>query len=97
MSKRVENIQEAKTHLSKLLREAEAGEQITIARAGKAIALLVRVEAPGARRWGIFRGEVHADPHVFDPIDSQARSESAEVLTFDRAFENYEITRALDD
>lgn len=70
MTKRVVNIQEAKTHLSKLLREVEAGEEITIARAGKEIAVLVRIEPPGARRWGIFEGQVHADPDAFDPIDS---------------------------
>ena len=35
---------EAKTHLSKLLEEVEAGEQVLITRHGKAVARLVPVE-----------------------------------------------------
>lgn len=34
------NIHEAKTHFSKLVERAEAGEEITIARSGKAVAQL---------------------------------------------------------
>ncbi len=44
------NIHEAKTHLSRLLVRVEAGERITIARAGKPIALLEPIERPPARR-----------------------------------------------
>jgi prevent-host-death family protein len=44
------NIHEAKTHLSQLLVRVEAGEQIVIARSGKPIATLSRIEKPGARR-----------------------------------------------
>lgn len=76
MGERVVNVQEAKTNLSKLLREVEAGEEITIARAGKAIARLTRVEEPGRRRWRIFEGQVRADADVFDPIEAPIEWES---------------------
>ncbi|MGA8764590.1 MAG: type II toxin-antitoxin system Phd/YefM family antitoxin [Candidatus Sulfotelmatobacter sp.] len=38
------NIHEAKTHLSRLLQRVAAGEEVTIARAGKPVARLVAVE-----------------------------------------------------
>ena len=41
---------EAKTHLSTLLEQVERGEEITIARHGKAIALCRQVP-PATRRW----------------------------------------------
>ena len=45
------NVHEAKTHFSKLLERAHAGEEITIAKAGKPYARLVRIEnAPKVRR-----------------------------------------------
>ncbi len=43
------NVHEAKTHLSRLLARVEAGEQVTIARAGRPVARLVAV-APARRR-----------------------------------------------
>lgn len=41
------NIHQAKTHLSELIVRAEAGEKITIARAGKPIAYLIALEPQG--------------------------------------------------
>lgn len=46
----VVNTLEAKTHLSDLLRRAERGEEIVIARDGKPIARLVPIEPPRAPR-----------------------------------------------
>ena len=40
------NIHEAKTHLSRLLNRVVSGEEIIIARSGKAVAKLVPVEEP---------------------------------------------------
>ncbi|MBI4872342.1 MAG: type II toxin-antitoxin system Phd/YefM family antitoxin [Candidatus Riflebacteria bacterium] len=42
-SRRQVNVHEAKTHLSRLLARVAAGEEVTIARAGKPIARLVSV------------------------------------------------------
>lgn len=44
MSKQV-NVHDAKTHFSKLIAEVEAGEEIVIARAGKPILKLVKIES----------------------------------------------------
>lgn len=62
------NIHEAKSTLSKLLERVEAGETITIARAGKPIAQLV----PLARAdlvFGGLRGQIDYDADTFDEVD----------------------------
>jgi len=53
------NIHEAKTHLSRLIERVEAGEEITLARAGRPVARLVpypRRTSP--RRPGLLRGRI---------------------------------------
>ena len=63
------NVHEAKTHLSRLLERAEAGEEIVIARAGKPVARLVPYSTERPRRvFGRLRGQivVHGD---FDADD----------------------------
>jgi prevent-host-death family protein len=57
----VVNVHEAKTHLSRLLARVEAGEQITIARAGRPIAVLVPVDGPKSRKPGNDRIVIHDD------------------------------------
>ena len=53
------NVHEAKTHLSRLLEEAAAGEEIVIAKAGRPVARLVAVRATtGGRRLGLWHGRV---------------------------------------
>ena len=44
------NLHFAKTHLSRLVDETLAGEEVVIARNGTALVKLVPVEAPGKRR-----------------------------------------------
>ena len=50
------NIHEAKTHLSRLLAQVEAGEEVTIARNGKPVARLVRCKGRGKRQFGSMKG-----------------------------------------
>lgn len=53
------NIHEAKTHLSRLVDRAAAGEEIIIAKAGKPVAKLVPYQADtGPRQPGYWRGKV---------------------------------------
>jgi prevent-host-death family protein len=53
------NIHEAKTHLSRLVDRAAAGEEIVIARAGKPVAKLVAFAARSPdRELGAWRGKV---------------------------------------
>lgn len=52
------NIHEAKTQLSRLLEEVEAGERIVIARAGEPVAVLSPYKAAvRKRRLGLFAGQ----------------------------------------
>jgi prevent-host-death family protein len=50
------NMLEAKTHLSQLVLEVEAGEEVTIARNGRPVARLVRIEPTAARGFGSMKG-----------------------------------------
>jgi len=57
------NIHEAKTHFSKLVERAEAGEETVIARNGKPVAKLVPyVEAKEPRQFGQWEGKVWLAP-----------------------------------
>lgn len=63
------NIHEAKTHLSRLLVRAEAGERIVIARAGRPIATLEAIRDRNAPRVpGRDKGLVVIAPDFDDPI-----------------------------
>jgi prevent-host-death family protein len=69
------NIHEAKTHLSELLRRVEEGEEVTIARAGKPVAKIVRTEAPTReRRLGFWKGKIKEVPGWEAPLtDDEVR------------------------
>ena len=73
MAKQV-NIHAAKTHFSKLCEEAEAGAEIVIARSGKPILKLVRVdegEKPALKEdFGFAKGMITGyDREEFDALD----------------------------
>lgn len=64
------NVHEAKTHLSRLLDQAHAGEEIILAKGGKPYARLVPLERlPGKRQPGRLAGAV--DPAFFEPLPDQ--------------------------
>jgi prevent-host-death family protein len=52
------NVHEAKTHFSRLLERAHAGEEIIVAKAGKPMARLVPLEERKERVPGRYRGTV---------------------------------------
>ncbi len=53
------NVHHAKTHLSRLLARAEAGEEVVISRAGKPVARLVAITPLKKKRFlGMDRGKV---------------------------------------
>lgn len=69
----VTNIHEAKTHFSKLVERAEAGEEIVIGRAGKPVAKLVPYAAPRPdREPGALRGRIWIAPDFDEPDDRVA-------------------------
>lgn len=52
------NIHEAKTQFSRLVDRAEAGEAVVIARSGRPVAKLTRIDAPATpRRLGFLEGQ----------------------------------------
>jgi prevent-host-death family protein len=64
------NIHEAKTHLSRLVEEAAAGEAFIIAKAGRPIAKVVSLDAPAAGticRIGFLDGHISI-PDDFDTM-----------------------------
>ncbi|UHD15230.1 type II toxin-antitoxin system Phd/YefM family antitoxin [Thiocapsa bogorovii] len=68
------NMHEAKTHLSRLVEQAAAGEPFIIARAGKPLVKVVALDTPdGAqvRRLGFLRGEISV-PEDFDSMGQEA-------------------------
>jgi prevent-host-death family protein len=54
------NIYEAKTHLSRLLDKAQAGDEVIIARAGKPVARLMPLAPAGHGRSGVRFGGLSA-------------------------------------
>ena len=67
------NIHEAKTQLSKLVDEAVKGESFIIAKAGKPLVKVTRLEAPEAdaiQRLGFMKGQISA-PKDFDEMGKE--------------------------
>ena len=66
------NIHAAKTHLSGLVEEAAAGEEIIIAKAGKPVARLVALEKPSFRRaLGALKGRIRASDDFDAPLPAE--------------------------
>ena len=63
-------VQEAKTHLSRLLRRVEAGEEVVIKRGKHRVALLTAAppETPKRQIWGDLKVVIHED---FDEIPEE--------------------------
>lgn len=61
------NIHEAKTHLSRLLEQVQAGEEVVIAKSGRPIARLVPIRVPQPIL-GSARGEGKLKPGWDDPL-----------------------------
>jgi prevent-host-death family protein len=65
----IATIHEAKTNLSKLIEQAERGEEIIIARGNEPVVRLVPVKpAPKKRPFGLYQGEFEVGPEFFEPL-----------------------------
>jgi prevent-host-death family protein len=72
MSMRTINIHEAKTHLSRLVEEVSAGEELTIAKAGKPLARLVPIKTPKqVRTPGFLKGKMRIASDFDAPLPSE--------------------------
>jgi prevent-host-death family protein len=66
------NVHAAKTHLSRLIEEAAAGEEVVIARAGKPVARLLPFEARAEpRRPGLMKGKIWIADDFDDPLPEE--------------------------
>ena len=66
-------VHQAKTHFSRLLKEAEAGQEVVVMRGKKPVAKIVAIQppAPSRRIPGGFEGLVHANDCAFDPLTDE--------------------------
>jgi prevent-host-death family protein len=62
------SIHAAKTHLSRLIARAEAGEEIIIARGSKPVVKLVSIAPKPKRVFGSMRGQFKIEPEFFEPL-----------------------------
>lgn len=62
------NVHEAKTTLSRLLAQVEAGEEVIIARRSRPVARLVPYNPRGKRQPDILKGRVVIPDNFFDPL-----------------------------
>ena len=69
---RVVSIHSAKTHLSRLIAEVAAGEEIVIAKAGKPVARLLPFEPRGEpRQPDLLKGEIWIADDFDDPLPEE--------------------------
>ena len=69
---RIVTIHAAKTKLSQLLAQVEAGEEVILARGKTPIAKLTRYMEPEARRRpGSMKGEIEIGPEFFEPLPEE--------------------------
>lgn len=69
------NIQAAKTHLSRLVEEAAAGEEIIIAKAGKPMVKVIPYKPAKKRRvGGQLKGQIWESPDCWEPDEELIRS-----------------------
>jgi prevent-host-death family protein len=61
-------VHEAKTHLSRLLDDVAAGEEVVITRRGEEIATLVPRHAQARRKFGTERGRLVVPDDFDDPL-----------------------------
>jgi len=76
---KVVNIHEAKTHLSRLVEEAANGESFVIAKAGKPMVKVIRLDADGPkpkRRLGFLKGKIE----IPDDFDTMFQKEIEEMF-----------------
>ena len=66
----VVNMHEAKSTLSKLVKQAASGEEIIIANHGKPVAMLSRIpKVEAGLPWDIFKGKIKMAPDFDAPWD----------------------------
>jgi prevent-host-death family protein len=66
------SVHEAKTHLSRLIERAEAGEEVVIARGKIPVVRLVPISMPKVeRRFGAMKGKATVSAGFFEPLPEE--------------------------
>jgi prevent-host-death family protein len=69
-------VHQAKTSLSKLIREAEKGEEVIITRGKDPVAKIVPITSAAKDRVpGMFKGQLWSAPDAFDPLTDEEMRE----------------------
>lgn len=68
---RLVNMHEAKTKLSELVAEVEAGGEVILARAGKPVARLLPLRKARPRRLGRWKGKVRMSKNFDAPLNAK--------------------------
>ena len=70
-------VHEAKTNLSKLIKEAESGKEVVITRGKQPVAKIIPINsASGKKRVpGRLKGQIWAAPDAFDPLTDEEMRE----------------------
>ncbi len=78
-------VHQAKTHLSRLLKEAEAGKEVIVTRGKKPVAKLVPVQASASRKElaGAYAKGAFWDDGAFDPMTDEELIQSGFGLVLD--------------
>lgn len=76
MNTQTYNVQEARTHLSRLLKDVASGADVIIAKAGKPMARISRIEDSGSKiRFGILKGKANVSEDFDAPLADDVLSE----------------------
>ena len=82
-------VHQAKTHFSRLLKEAEAGQEVIVMRGDKPVVKIVAIEPPEPepelpfRLLGAYRGKISWTEGAFDPMTDEELIESGLGYTLD--------------
>ena len=65
------NVHQAKTELSRLLAQVEAGEEVVIARRGVPVVRLVACKPKGRRQPDVLKGKIALKDAFFEPLPEE--------------------------
>jgi len=69
-------VHEAKTNLSRLIKEAESGKEVVITRGKKPVAKIIPVDAQVKKRIpDMLKGQIWSAPDAFDPLTDEEMKE----------------------
>jgi len=68
-------VHQAKTNLSRLIREAQKGKEVVITRGKDPVAKIVPIAKPKKRVPGMFKGQLWSAPDAFNPLTEQEMRE----------------------